>query len=584
MTHTAEPKTKTRKPKTATEPESVTVRYDLHELPTAFHKAGLAGLILQIRHMDQPQKNLPAESIPEIAELTSTTAAVRFTATSAQALFDDLYDATVEEARVKTKWPGEPPKREETDEAGKVRRAKLFVYDVVVPRGWYLLQHRMQRNDDPWLKLYRSMIWGIPRSNPQTRKPFNERSQRRPCSLGSEVWRALLRAEEARRSNGFHLEPLSGALLIGAQDRGAEATDFAGRAEHNLLLHFWPLTTLIYVPQRIDHDGKTEPVGYTLAVPEVADLPAFCEVHPEMLAALRPEVRGFLPAKAAIDIPAQGALAFMESLAGVAERMARTSAKRNLDGVEAVEYLHVAKLGNNVKTFGTGRVAPDPDLVRNYVAIIGSDKPVWGNPIFRSGLLLALLEGKPWYEPMAAPLAERPWEFFCEREDDPKSQRKWLARLFAADAWRKFQDLHKEHHLMNTDAPPGDRQTRPLDLIIHDVAKQYVLHRAESRDPNLPKTDGGATDWRNPKAQKAKADAARDAFLQLRSRRGSAFVEHFTALFGQFGQYLPAPEEFLVLTAALHSDPDRVKTVTLLALSANGYVSGKKTVTEEASQ
>ena len=41
------------KKKPATQPESITIRYELYELPTAQHKAGLAGLLLQIDSMNE---------------------------------------------------------------------------------------------------------------------------------------------------------------------------------------------------------------------------------------------------------------------------------------------------------------------------------------------------------------------------------------------------------------------------------------------------------------------------------------------------------------------------------------------------
>ena len=69
---------------------------------------------------------------------------------------------------------------------------------------------------------------------------------------------------------------MAGSLWLGAQAINAEAVPFQGRAEQNLLLHFWPLTALIFVPQQIDSDGKGDFVGYILAIPEVDDLENFC--------------------------------------------------------------------------------------------------------------------------------------------------------------------------------------------------------------------------------------------------------------------------------------------------------------------
>jgi CRISPR-associated protein Cmx8 len=361
-----------------------------------------------------------------------------------------------------------------------------------------------------------------------------------------------------------------------------EALPVTGNAADNLLLHFWPLTALVFGSTRIDDAGESEHWGKSYAIPEVSALDLFCEEHPEMLENLPRGMNEKIPAEAYIDIPAQGALEFIGYLTRLGEGIHGKALIRKRT-VQSVEFLHSIRPDPKMqpKTVASGRVPLDDNLARSYQAIRSAR---YDNPIFRSGLLLALLQDRPWYEPMAKPLQERPWEFFCERDDDSKAQRKWLARQFAADARRKFEEIKKERDSMNKDEPPEKRRPRTLDLIIHDVARQYVMRRAEAREANLPKNEGGAVDWRSGKAQEAKADAARDAFLQLRSRRDQAFIDHFVALFGQFGQYLPAPDEFLTLTGAMHGDTDRVKTVTLLALSANGYVSGRKDTTEEAAK
>ena len=49
----------TTKPKAAN-PAQVTITYDLFDLPTAQHKAGLAGLLLQIESMQSRKLSAPA--------------------------------------------------------------------------------------------------------------------------------------------------------------------------------------------------------------------------------------------------------------------------------------------------------------------------------------------------------------------------------------------------------------------------------------------------------------------------------------------------------------------------------------------
>src|SRR5262249_47723761 len=144
------------KQKSAAEPTVVTVTYDLFDLPTAQHKAGLAGLVLHIRHMEGRSPRPPA--IPVIRELNQTSATVEFSQESVQALFNDLYAAETVEVKVKSKWAGAKEKREpevvEVIEDDKPKKVKLFVYEVVQPTGPFLRQHLFGERE-AWHKLWR---------------------------------------------------------------------------------------------------------------------------------------------------------------------------------------------------------------------------------------------------------------------------------------------------------------------------------------------------------------------------------------------------------------------------------------------
>src|SRR4030042_1303231 len=87
--------------------EAITLEYNLYDLPTAQHKAGLAGLLLMIESM-KIREMVP---IPEV-KYDSTKASISFTPESMQTLFDDLYDASWEEIESSSKWKGKAPKRE----------------------------------------------------------------------------------------------------------------------------------------------------------------------------------------------------------------------------------------------------------------------------------------------------------------------------------------------------------------------------------------------------------------------------------------------------------------------------------------
>ena len=78
--------------------KEVTIRYDLIDLPTAQHKAGLAGLVLAIRSLKNRSDNdpvaIPPETVPEFVEGPTTNfVAIRFTHVSFSQLINDVYDA-----------------------------------------------------------------------------------------------------------------------------------------------------------------------------------------------------------------------------------------------------------------------------------------------------------------------------------------------------------------------------------------------------------------------------------------------------------------------------------------------------------
>jgi CRISPR-associated protein Cmx8 len=340
---------------------------------------------------------------------------------------------------------------------------------------------------------------------------------------------------------------------------------------------------LIFVPQQIDADGSGDFVGYVLAIPEVADLEQFLSDYPQMLGQLSSAVRGYRPAEAVIDLPAQGALAFLEHLARLSTEKATEKVKYS---VGSIEFLHLAKFGNNIKSMAAGRVAPRPNLLERYLAIVGrpGEDPPFRNPLFRRGLMLALLNDQEWHEPMVTILMDRPWPSFVRSEKSPKNL-PW----FWQDAAKKFEDLanqyfadRKGYQEMAQETPEqaGPAPQTPLELLIHRLVQNYVIRKTEEKsglkwedfkDKKTKDEKTGKERVAIPDAyREAKEKVASSAFLEMRSRRGQAFVDHFTATFCYVKQYLPEGD-FLVVARALLDEQGRenVKTLTLLALSAN---------------
>jgi CRISPR-associated protein Cmx8 len=559
------------KPTMKTEPieaATVTIAYDLFDLPTAQHKAGLAGLLLQIDHM---RGRKPQPPTPRVVERSATAATIEFAAETVQALMDNLYDAENVQVKVKSKWQGAAPLAEdfieETDEKGSVKRVKVFVYEVCQPKGHFLRQYlpTMDPAKD-WHRLWREMLWTIPRGNPQSRQPFEKRAAtpKLPCNEGLSVWSDLQKAKKARAQNRFHTAPVSGSLLLGAQATNAESVPFEGRVEYNLLLHFWPLTSLVFVPQVVQPDGDSEFVGYVLAIPEVADLNEFLARYLPMLAGLGTAIHGFRPAESVIDLPAQGALSFLEHLARLAADKATSTETQ--DAIASVEYLHLDKIGNNIKTMASGRVGPRLHLLERYLNIVGrvGEKSRYSNPLFRRGLMLAMLDNRPWFEPFSELFATRPHRFFVPTDDPPRLPWFW------ADARTKFlemiQDMPTEPH-----QPPPDVDDKLAELI-YRIVRTYVTAKAKDKSGvNLDNfKDGAHIDW-DKVPQQYKDDRrqiAESLFMEFRSRREQAFVDHFVARLGSVKQFI-SEDDYLAVSQALMTRGEDVKTMTLLALSAN---------------
>ena len=71
-----------------------------------------------------------------------------------------------------------------------------------------------------------------------------------------------------------------------------------------------------------------------------------------------------------------------------------------------------------------------------------------------------------------------------------------------------------------------------------------------------------------PAYREAREKVASGTFLEMRSRREQAFVDHFIATFCSVKQFL-SEEDFQLVAEALLKQHENVKTLTLLALSAN---------------
>ncbi len=583
---TTEPTGKTPKPKRSGKKPAVegpvTVRWELADLPSAQHRAGLAGLVLMAQWL--PRSTTPKRGVCEVVALDADGATLRFDEEGMGWLFDELYAASweenVENQIRKNKQKQEvAPKR--TDErvqvdpkTGKEKRKTVYVYDVVVPRGGVLVDAEPNKDErGPWVRMWRNMVWTILRGKPATRAPFEARADKARAEApppvaetsgdGADAF-AQLAGDPAKSVD------LPSTYYLGAMARTAENVGFRDRARQQFLLHFWPYAAQVYVPEVVDpKEGRKQQVGFALAIPEVSNLEVFCAVLPEVLRTSRKsDVWGFRPREALIDLALESALDLGERLRAAVS--AREGGKDTSVAMTAVEVLHVDKQGNNVNVLSTARIAPTLELEGERRRI----REGCVDPMYRRQRLLNLLAGREWW-----------WGFDRLFETTPyKSKGEALrpgqgvgASTFCRDAREQFR---RREETMKKTNDGGERRDEDLELAVWDVVKGYVNRRAASRlrEPydglfDKAKADPGF----GKKLQEEKQRVAMDAFLQVRGRQEDDFTQYFAETLCSVPQFMNEAR-YRTLHAGLRDEGarEKVRTLTLLALSAARWVPGEK--------
>jgi len=548
---------------------SIVLRYDLYSLPTAQHKAGLAGLILMIESM----KARHLAPLPKIRNRSPAGAEIEFTPDNLQAVFDDLFDASWAEVESRYKWPGKTPKRIEAKSSsdGKKGEDKRYIYDAVRPEGRFL-QTYYPDGDGIWVKLWRDMLWSTLRGRPTTRGVYEERADRKPTSESANVWRLLARASAARAKGRALVEGIASSLLVGAQDVNAERVPFQGEPQDNLLLHFWPVASQVYAPRRFTIKGELEDAGYVLVIPEPSDLDTFVREAADLLRSLDTTVSGYRPRDALIDVPAEGGLEYLYHL--TRQRIKQLAVAPCL---AAVEIYHLEKRGNDIRTLAAERVLPDQRILRGYDALRGQCR----NPIIKSVRIRNLLAGRPWYEGMASVFGQYPWAFFVAHTE--KTPRR--IPFFGDDVRRKLNAIEAELQTRKGDHPMNDEERD--DLLaqrVYRLIQNYVHRKTESKsgmkydDFKDHKDEKGRIQY--PQGyREAQEKVCGDAFLAMRGRRDTDFVEYFAGTICSVPQWLPE-EDYLAVSQALLADSEKVKTLSMLALSACSYL-GKANATQK---
>lgn len=548
---------------TKKEPDSLTLAYQLLDLPTAQHKAGLAGLLLMIETMNRRKM----ANVPRVVSVTNSEAQIEFSEESLQAVFDDLYEATSLEAEYKKKLKGRQPKRlvqkVVPTKNGATKKEKIYVYEVLRPKGAFL-ETLFPDGDGIWLKLWRDMLWQTLRGIPKTRGVYEQRLRGDLSALVGNMWKTLVRSQKLRAQGKLSTESISSSLFIGAQDVNAERVPFKGTPEENLLLHFWTIVSLVFVPNLVKRDGESQFAGYVLAIPEPADLTYFLEEVSELLGSLDTAAAGYIPRAALIDVPAEGGLEYLYHLARY-----RVESQALAFSLSCVELHRLEKRGNNIRTLTSERVMADASILSTYKSL----RQTCRNPLFKSQRIMNLLAGELWFAKLEEAFSNFPYGFFIWKAGEtPKRM-----PFFGIDANRTFTALEIDlNHLGGSHAMSKGDEENELAVGIYKLIRSYANQRAESKsgkkysDFKNSKDDEGRVQYPADYLE-ARQKICAEAFLAMRSRRSTDFIEYFSGTICSVPQYLPQ-DEYLIISRALATDWQTVKTLSMLALSAQSFM------------
>jgi len=324
---------------------AIRLDYRLEDLPSAQHRAGLAGLVLLVRWLNRPE-------VLRLTEVTAGGATLELGRQGLDLLFEEVYGVL----------PGAADRP-----------------DRVVPRAAFVASlEPAGAASGPWIQLWRDWLWNIHRGLPKAREPFEARAAGRPARDAALAWREL-------SQGGLAGGELDTGSLLGAFALNLDRVPVRDTAAHRLLLHCWPCAIMVYLLRRNRAwGGQRDLDGFVVAIPEVLDLEGFCEAYPAALRRRSPERVGPRPREALVDHPAEAALDFARRLESPG-RPAR---------VLAVEAHHAKAQGRTVRVQAVARVEAAPGLLEAY----GEFRAVgYLDPTFRRASLHSLLEGSPWH-------------------------------------------------------------------------------------------------------------------------------------------------------------------------------------------
>lgn len=571
-----------RKPKQAKLPplSVLSLDYNLAELPTSQHRAGLAGLVLMVQWMADQKK---IEGICHLTRLDDHGVTLQIDERGLKTLYAETYDfieGEQESEKIRTRAKSKediPPKRTEDkeviDKKGGKKTIPVYIYPTYTPKGSLLVSYDSTADNAGkgiWIDLWRDFVWRVVRKKDPSKEIYRDKSN--AAKEAVKVWKELLSGESQFKDKP---SDLSGTDLLGARDRNAERVSFTDKSKQKLLLNFWSYTAQVYVPMTTAINSTTrqpesKEVGYAVAIPEVSRLETFCRMLPRVLHINRGKVRrGYRqrPQDSLIDVPAEGALDFFLKLS---ERVSLSEGARGTTRmVSAIDVIHVDPSGNDVSITGATRIEPDSFNPDDYERV---RRNLW-NREFRRQRVLNILNGSKWYEDFDKLLSRLPFKlgfdgqhFAHDARESFESEVKDLSDKKTDDANNLFAGQDTSTEGVETNALQS-KEPKSVEALVYQAVGRYLDRKLiAKRKFGYSDVKAGTAD--EGEYSKERRALAVNAFYSVKSRTGADFIEYFANTLCSISQNPMSEADYVSLAEALHHETDDVRTLTMLALSA----------------
>jgi CRISPR-associated protein Cmx8 len=547
--------------------ELVKLEYQLHQLPSSQHRAGLAGLIVKIQWLQQQVTfKESVDAVCEIVRLDANKAILQLNLAGLTALFRSHYSASFEEReQLKLRKTGSQScrtvQREIYDEKTDLPKlTNIYIYQDIVPQGPLIQSFDPTANNSQiWTKLWQEATWGILRPNDRQRIPFKAMVSGTDPPEIAKIWKLLLDRPDAD-------VPLSSTYMLGVQSTNNEGMPMDDRASFFFLLHFWSYVAQIYQPIHVDAKDKPKLHGYAIAIPDVRNLSSFCQHFPSILQQRSTKIKWGKPEEAIVRDPIEAGLMMLSSI--------QTYLQANTDGIDinnllfGVDVFHLFRKKHEAQILSIQCYLPDKDTIEEFTKL----EPKIFNSTFRIQYWQNLIHNRSRIFGFDTLIQNLPTK---KTIDD-----RWFRRDFRTLFHPQSNPMTPEETDIDTiedlePAEPSAPKEISLEVLVLRLLKNYTRHKLKhqfgiewNKEWSIQNLASRNQDPAYQAYKDRKGHVIKDLHIDFRRhRRSNEFLAFFATKFTGVYQYL-STQEYLLLAEQIQSQPERIQILCLLALPA----------------